>query len=252
MLKKILLKLLLMALLIGSGGCDTENRLARYSELTPEDKAKQALDRKDYDEAIRLYGEILAGNGARYDLYPLLAVAEAGKAGVSVLDMVRSQISAQGGGGDILSSLSQFVPANPTDEQINYLSLAVDQLKSLPEANRTDVVVYPYAASAAFQLQLYLGAHSIMVMSKYKTTTLEGKVDRQRLEEMKDEEVSSILNNLKSMTEYAPETVDGQVVSAKVDEVLSKIDTMPGETTKEKLLNYIAGQSPAEGENKTN
>src|SRR5262245_34178212 len=73
------------------------------SEKTPDEKARAALDAKDYDTAIEILDQLIKDEPGVYDRFPLAAAAHAGRAGISIFALAQSQLSggsgSTGGGG---------------------------------------------------------------------------------------------------------------------------------------------------------
>lgn len=230
--------------------CGDANLAESSTENTPDEIARLALEAKDWDQCIVLYGALIADDPTGYQRYPLISTCYAGRAGIDLLNIVRAQVvqggqQEEGQGGDVFESIGQYVPQDPTDQQLADINEAVSRLEQMPLEHRAKDGAYPYSSEAAFQFDLYLGASSSMFVNKYREVDAEGNVDRERLEEMSDEEVDDLFNNLDSIVEANEAENEG--LGENVEATVSEINQMEGATQREKLINYLA-----QTENQTN
>lgn len=222
--------------------CGTDNLAEPYTEETTEDKARKALNIEDFDEAIKLFTQVIQEEPEKYSLYPLLSTSYAGKAGINILDIVKEQFSGgEGlGGGGVLDSIGKYVPEDPTQTQLDDIQSAVARLEAMPAEHRKSDGEYEYSSGAAFQYSLYLGASTVMLMNKHTKRDASGSVDEERLEEMTEEEVDYIFENLDEIVASSPDSGAGEALGEGVDNLLDQIKALPGDSNKEKLLSYIA------------
>lgn len=231
---------------VGAFSCSDENAAKSYTPLTEDQKAKQALDDEDFPLAIELYKALIEKYPDEYQRYPLLATAYAASAGVSVLSILKGSLG--GGGGEeedkeesenssdsgLFAQLDSSVPSDPSDDELDDIQLAVETLQAVPEDLRSRDGGLAYSASAALLLDIYLAASSTMNLNKFTEVGEDGQLDRDKLEEMSPEDVDRILTNLESIAE-----AQGSEMSETVAKTLAKIEEQEGETTKERLINYI-------------
>lgn len=224
----------------GSIACDTQSKAKPYADLTLKEKARIALDAKDFPEAIRLYKEVVANDPVDYESYRFLAASYAEAGGFDIARAITGSISASGT--DVMDTLSGFLPEAPTDEQIESIRLATETLLLLPEDYRSyEHPEIETSSSAAQQLQFYQTAYSLIYLRKFTQVTDTGSLDPDKLESMTDEDVDNILNNLEAIAA----TQGGGVVTEGVEAFISQLDAAPGGTRREKLLAYLEEHPPA-------
>lgn len=219
--------------------CSTKNAATSYTTDTAEEKARKALDSEDYSTAIEEYEKIVEADATRYDLYPLLAAAHAGAAGIDLVNIVKAQFGSESGGGNLFDQLGNYVPSEPTDDQLTSIRAAVNILKSMPEVERDPGSDKDYASAAAFQLTLYLAVSSAMNINKFVVRTDTGTMDPEKLENMTDEDVEAILGNLEDIVLTQTGGQANEALSQQVDNTLAAINNQPGATQKEKLISYL-------------
>ena len=238
------ISLLLFALLLD---CSSDkNTLAKYSKMTPDDKAKQALDSKDYDTAIADYTKLIDAQPTAYWRYPLLSASYSGKAGIDILTLIQKQLSASGGKSiNLLSDLNSFLPANASDTTSNLLTNAKDTLDGIPADQRAVDSGNSFAAGAASQLALIEGLLTAMIVNQYATVNTAGAVDKTKLAAMPDAQVHQLLGILSSMSQDSSGSTLSNTMKTSAQSVLDKIDASPGATDKERVLNYLAATKGA-------
>ncbi len=218
--------------------CDTQTKAGPYAELTTKEKARAALDAKDFPEAIKLYSEVIAAEPVDYESYRFLATAYAELGGFDILKAVQSSIG--GGATNLMDQIGEFIPESPTAEQIEALRMATNTILLLPETHRSfenpDVET---SSSAAQQLQFYQTVYNLMYLKQFAQITPDGSLDPSRLESMTDEDADTILNNLEAIAQ----TQGGGVMSESVEAFISQLDAAPGESRREKLLAYLEANS---------
>ncbi len=190
MMKPFILFFLLLS------ACGTQNMAASYTDDTPDERAKRALDEGRYDEAIEIYETLIEGAPESYERYPLLSAAYAGKAGVDIVSIVKAQLEDSSGSGSVFEMMGSFVPADPSDDELAAIQLSIATLEAMPSDHRSDGS-FEYSLGAAFQLTLYLAASSAMVLNQF--TTAEGSFTPESLADMSDADVDAIISNLDSI-----------------------------------------------------
>lgn len=239
-MKQYLLASLLSALSVCSvvHGCSTDNKAASYTDETDEEKAKKALDAKDFPKAIELYKALFVAEPERYDLMPFLSVAYAGNAGVDIINLMKQQFDAasSGGNSDMFSMLGSFLPTDPTDDQLADIQLAIDTLEAMPEEHRT-AGTYDYSEAAATQLSLFLAASSVMLINKVSGLGT-GTLDPDRLANMTDAEADAIFATLGDVVANG-KTPSGEAIGGAAQSTLDAIEAQEGATTREKITNYL-------------
>jgi hypothetical protein len=223
--------------------CSDKNAATSYTDLTDDEKARQALNDEDFPKAIELYKALVEKYPEDYERYPLLATAYAANAGVSVLSILKGSLGGgeeeeeeeeDEGGGSVFDSLDSTVPTDPSDDALSDIQLAVDTLQEVPEERLGEDGGYAYSASSALLLDIYLAASSTMHLNKFREVGADGQIDQDKLEEMSDEEVDVILGNLQAIAD-----AEGSDLAGSVEETLEAIDAQEGETSRERLINYI-------------
>lgn len=223
-------------------GCSTQSAGGAYSEMTDDERAKQALDEGRFDDAIDIYTPLVEAEPENYSRHPLLAAALAARAGI---DLVGSMAGGTGesGGGSAFDTLGQFVPTSPTDEQMTDLDRAIATLEAMPESHRNGDGTYDYSAGAALQLTLYQTMRSIMLVNRFAVRTDTGSIDPTSLQSMSDEEVAAVLDGLAAAAASSPDSVQGQAISTVLSQTLAGVDEQEGETRKDKLIAYMSRTS---------
>lgn len=223
-------------------GCDTKSKAEPYAEYTAQERARIALDAKNFPEAIRLYNEVITNFPEDYESYRFLATAYAEQGGFDILAAISGTLSEAATGGNLLDQLGNFLPESPSDEQVGSLGLAAETLMRLPPERRSyENPEIETSSSAAQQLQFYQAAYSLSYIKKFAQVTEAGSLDPSRLQTMTDQDVDNILNNFEAIAE----TAGGGVVSESVGELISQLDAAPGGTRREKLLAYLEANPPA-------
>ena len=216
--------------------CGSANIAEPYTELTTEEKAKKALDERDFSTAIELYESLISEDETAYAYYRFLAAAYAGAGGFEVLSAIKQTLNNAGEGSSdsIVDLTGSLLPANPTDEQIELIGKARDQMLALPEAYRDgDNTEIEDAASAATQLSLYSTASAMIIINKYTFTPTDGS-EAPDINDMTDAEVDQFFANLQAAASQS----DGSV-SSSIQATITQIDSQPGGSRREKLIAYM-------------
>lgn len=229
-------------LLVAVGGCQSESLAEGVTENTTEEDARLALADGDYELAIELYTQVISGSPDDYQSYLRLGTAYAGRAGIRLVELVKDQLSSAENtaqtdtSANVIDTIGQFVPNDPSDQQMTDINTAISTIQLMPSDHRTKGGPYSYSNEASFTLNLYLSSSSAMLVNRYSETDVEtGEVSRESLEQMSDEEVDTLLNNLESVASSGDEEL-----GPEVQETLDAINNTEGSTQKEKLLNYLS------------
>ncbi|MBC7658219.1 MAG: hypothetical protein H7249_00770 [Chitinophagaceae bacterium] len=227
--------LILFIHLLLIAACGTKSKAGPYAELTPKEKARIALDDKDFQGAVVLYKAVIADDPKDFESYRFLAAAYAEEGGFDILKAVSGTVGSSSS--NLLTGISKFLPAEPTDAQIEALKLSTKTLLSLPEEQRSTLhPEIPSASSAAQQLQFYQAAYSLIYLNKFTKITPSGAVDPSQLATMSNADVDNILNNFTAIATAA----GGGAVAEGADAFMSQLNSMPGETRRDKLISYLA------------
>jgi hypothetical protein len=215
-------------------GCGTATKAEPYATLTDDEKARQALDDQDFEQAIERYKKLVEGDPENYERYRFLAAAYAAAAGFDIIEAAKST-SSGGESGSLIDSLGQFLPADPSADQMEWMRLSKETLLSIPSEFRSkDNTEVSYAAGAATQLEFYQSSYAIMYINQFAKFSDSGSLDPSRLESMTDEDVENILSNF---TQVA--STGGAGVPAASQAILTSIEAKEGATQREKLINYL-------------
>lgn len=225
-----------------ASACNTKSKAMPYAELTEEEKARIALDAKDFPTAISLYKSLVENKPTDYENYRFLSAAYAELGGFDILKAVAGTIANAGKGGSssLLDSISKFLPSDPTDEQIAALKSATEVLTSLPVEQRSyEHPEVPTSSSGAQQLEFYQAAYSLIYINKFTKVTDAGSLDPSKLESMTEEDVNNILDNFGAIAA----TAGGGAIAEGADALIRQLESAPGETRRDKLLNYLSTHS---------
>lgn len=227
--------------------CEEGRKEVPCSEQTPDEKAKLALQDKDYDTAIAIYVELIDGEPEEYERYTLLAASYAGKAQLSIIDLVTT---ADFSSGSLIEGMAAFLPSPEDfsttalyDTAVTDMKTSVQTLQSIPAALRATTSEETYAPSAIFQLTLYQSAYSIMFMNKFVVNT-SGEFDEAQLENMTEEDALEILNNLQEAGSLGGE--DSAELQGKINSALTDIEGQEGESNSEKLKEFLKKEQNGE------
>lgn len=229
--------------------CDEGRPPIPCSERTDDEKARQALDDKDWDTAIELLVRLKEDEPERYDRYPLLAAAYAGRAGFDVFGFARQ--SGEASGGSAVNLVNKFLPsADGSDPETyaNYVGdmhLAVETLKGIPADELGSTSAADYAESALLQLSIYEASYAFMFLQQFVTPTATG-LDVSRFESMTEEEAIAVIRSLEDVT--ALEQVPGNAaIQTQVQSALDSIDSQDGADYREKLRQYMEQHTAQQG-----
>lgn len=238
----------LTAVLCGCGpgnifSCPSQVTGSSCEEKSAEERAKDALEANDPTTAIAVLEEEISRRGPDdFSLHPLLAAAYARQAGIDLFNLIESVST--GGGGGSSSALSAFLPVyadhSPEEYDILLASLnaAVTILMGIPE-EYSAAADSSYRGSIEFQKTLYASSYAVMTLNKFLVPDLNnpGEWDPERLQSMTPAEVNAIIGSL----ETAAAAADNPM-SPQVNEMLEKIDSEDGSTTRDRLISYAQNQ----------
>ncbi len=247
---------ILVTMIHGCGGsanvfdCVLGQKSLPCSEKTAEEEARAALRSEDFATAIDTLEEFLADHPEEYRLFPLLAAAYAGRAGLKILDVATAQF---GAATDIFAQFSQFVPGPEAVGAAQYrlnvqdMKTSVARLELIPAELLGSVSAEDYASTVALQKSLYQTAYSVMLVNQLAVSATTGSLDPNQLANMTEDEALEVISALSDAAILQASGGD-PAVQAKIDAALAAIEAEPGESKKEKLASYInstQGQTPA-------
>jgi len=210
--------------------CDSGYARSRCSKLTPDEKARMALDQGDMESAVEILAELVAEDPETYQRYPLLAAAYAGKSGLDLFNVVTANF---GGDSSLLQVMGSFIPT-PTqlgaayDQSLEDMSLSVQTLVAIPAELRSSTSSDKYASSAVLQLTLYQAAYGVMYLNKF--TYGAAGYDPSLLSTMTAQDAAIILAALNG----AATAADGSAATS-AQSALAAIQAQPGASDVEKL-----------------
>lgn len=239
--KSVLQIVLILVLILLQTACGTENIASSYTPLTKEEKAKEALKNEDFELAIKLFQAAIKDEPDNYALFRYLAAAQAGLAGFKVYDAIADQFTGDDQNADLMVSLSQSLPADPSSKQLDLLSQAIDTLLLIPEAERdpSNSKKNEFAKTIATQISIYQSAYSIMYLNRFNQKLDDGSIDRQRLESMTDEDAEAIIASLQAVAESA----EDPALANDVTKILQEIEAKEGASQRDKLIRYLEENS---------
>jgi hypothetical protein len=172
--------------------CGTKNQAEPYVELETEQKARKALDDKDWATAVEQYALLIEESPEDYKYRTLYATALAGAGGVELLSVVLDQLGGAGGASSgILGLIDQIVPADVTDEKTASVKLAVEVLQEIPEsALEADAEL---KSSSQLQKTVYSSVYTAMLLDSILNIQ-NGQVTPENLANMTPEQALAIID----------------------------------------------------------
>jgi len=230
--------ILLITIAVSTIHCGTDNKAEPYVDLTDEQKARKALDAEEYEDAAELYAQVIEDDPERYDLFPIYATALAGAGGVSLLGVVMDQLansaSASGADTGVLGMIDKIVPADATREKAEFVDQAVEVLNGIPAEVLEGAA---YRVGVSLQLTIYSSVYTAMIMDLILTIDA-GTVSPEALAARTPEDAALILDAfLQAGSVGDPDSPMTQAMS----QAATQIEGMEGETTADKLRNYLNG-----------
>lgn len=238
--------LLLLAL---SLACRTQSMSEPYDTKTQLEMARIALKQGDFDTAVDIYEEVIAADSEAYAVYPLLSSAYAARAGINLADSLLGQSKGESSSGGSDALVEQLLPSDPSAAQLNDLAKAVDLLKSMPPEERSDAAEESYARGAAFQLTFFESMYSFLLLRQFNESNAStGAPSKEKIEAMTEQEAAVILQSLQSVIANAPDTDAGRALQASGAKKLDAINAAAGDSSKEKIQNYLKAESAAKAQ----
>lgn len=235
-----------LALSLGlAGNACNNNVFEAVDKGNPAEKASAYLDQGKSDEAISVLNNALQDEPENWQLVSLLASAKAQKAGLDTLDIAirlaggddeesDSGDAGAAGSDNALTSLFVILPEVTTTNR-GLMSECVSLLSDIPVASRTN--------SDNFKTTLFNAAYTAM-QAKFLDGDGDGKFTVEELANLDDETAEQIINSLttaeNAASYYQSETgASDAEAAAKVGEINALIQAQEGNTTAEKIRNYL-------------
>lgn len=220
------------------GTCPASNPLVACTELTADEKIREALDDQDLASAQVLLEAAIEDEPENYERYPLLAAVYAGLSGFDLLGIASSSTSS-GGGASIMDSMDAFLPTPEGQTRSEYrakidlLGQAISIIKALPAEFLATSDTDKYASSASQQLGIYQAAQASMYMKMFTTDFDTGLPDPGQLSDLTDEDAASILAVLASAA------AGGGAFAEAAASTLATINAGGG-TDRDNLANFLS------------
>ncbi|MCX6116076.1 MAG: hypothetical protein NT027_00930 [Proteobacteria bacterium] len=201
-----------------------------------DEDARIALDKGDLQTAIEILETLIAEEPTKYDRFPLLSAALAGRSGFDIFNIVKANF---GSSSSLLQVMGEFLPT-PTSKGAGYDNSLADMKRSVAVLNdiplelRNDISASSFASSCALQLTLYQAAYSIMLINKYSYSS--SGFDPSKLSSMTAEDAALILKNLLGAANSGSSSTE---TSAAVNTAYESIKSQPGSTDQEKIASYV-------------
>lgn len=240
----------LFALSIGCGednvaDCETGRKGIPCTPRTAEEDARRALDESppNYGRAIELLEPLITAEPESYARHVLLGASYAGRGGISILQLVESQLDDSGNAsGSLIGSLSAILP-DPLELQESYdgavadVGRAVSVLQLVPN-DATDADAR-YAVSAGLQLTLYRSAYSVMYLNKFVISPSTGAFDPALLATMTEADALVVIQTL--IAAGGASGIPGsEVIGTQASDTVAAIQAAGGATNVARLQSYVA------------
>jgi hypothetical protein len=172
--------------------CGTTNRAEPYVALDTEQKARKALDDKDWAAAVEQYALLVEDYPETYKYRVLYATALAGAGGVELLSVVLDQLGGAGGSSSgILGLIDQIVPAEVTNEKTASVKLAVEVLQAIPDAALEEDA--ELKSSSQLQKTVYSSVYTAMLLDSILNIE-NGQITPENLANMTPEQAIQIID----------------------------------------------------------
>jgi len=220
------------------GRCPASNPLVACTELTTDEKIREALDDQDLASAQVLLEAAIADEPENYERYPLLAAVYAGLSGFDLLAIASSSASS-GGSTSIVDSMDAFLPTPEGLTRAEYrakidlLGQAISTIAALPPEFMATSETDKFASSASQQLGIYQAAQASMYMKMFTTNFDTGLPDPSQLSELTEEDAAAIL------TVLADAAASGGVFADAAASTLATINAGGG-TDRDNLANFLS------------
>lgn len=223
---------LLLTLILGCG----EANMSPEDGASDAERAQKKMNAGDYPGAITILEPMIERDPLNYQNYTLLAAAYAGRAGVTVLDIVQAQLVDSNTNDPLIRAITKVLPLGYGDSEMEDVQRALRLLQSIPKKNRGPSGDPVYGASAATQLMIYNAVYVAMITGKFADNW--GAYSPESLENLGEAEAIAIIN---ALTDIVKEGGDGVGISSAAQSTLDDIGASPGETDEERLRNYLNG-----------
>jgi len=219
-------------------GCGSGNA---FSSLETDDAAEDAiheLENNNPDKAISILESALSSDPENWQLVSILSAAYAQKHGISIVDIALSMAESSSTSlADDSDQLSQIWPYLPEASEANLtgVSTALDLLRSIPSASRTD--------ADNFKLAL-LSTASVSLRLKSFDTDGDGQLSTSELLAMGLDDATAVLEGLLGATE-ALSSISSSLgessdqTTENITQMYTDIQNSEGDNDQEKLTNYL-------------
>lgn len=212
--------------------CGSGNVFEKVVKRSDSEKAQAALESGDVDTAISTLEEYLKKNPNDGAARSMLANAYLKKSGVDLLK-IGSSVSAGADGKSDWSAVSGALPSG-TAANVTNMQAAVDALKSIPAAQRTDEQNY----------QLAIAQTTLAVtVAKKASGDDSGQLTDDKVDQMSDSDALTIYNALQGSKEASGAMQTQNDGLSKVGTFADKVDQQPGSTPEERLRNFLKSQN---------
>jgi len=220
-------KLILLFASIAGASCGPSNAYEDFVEITDEERAHRALNNGRFDQAIDIYLQMIEDEPTEYRYLTLIAAALAARSGIDLVRLVDNSINPNL---PLFEQILDFVPNDPTEEQLADISVSVQYLQMVPP-DLTDSIIN---ASANLQITLYASSHAAMVLSKFYKRTVTNQLDPEALDQMTDDDADMIIQSL-TIGASSGDTGVGNTVGNTLD----AINSADGFSSSEKLKAFL-------------
>jgi hypothetical protein len=217
--------------------CGDKSVLQSAEKRDPATEAARAMEQDRPEDAVATLRSALEKDPLNYQLRSLLSAALAQYYGIDAISLALKM--AENKSGDSSSSngiVALFVVLpDPTDETIAGLEEAIQELESIPEAERT--------RADNFKLSM-MHTSLLGLRTKKFDLDLDGQISPTELLSLSDNDAAAILNSLiSSQNAFNSGSASGQGSQAageKIGSIKGDIDLQDGATDSEKLRNYLS------------
>lgn len=221
-------------------GCGN-NSLKQFEKEDAAEDAAIELENEDPDKAIEILDEAIADDPENWKLISMLSAAYAQKAEVDLLDLALNMAitstddtdSASTEDQTELAQLWEYLPP-ATDANLTNADTAVNLLRSIPQAERTQADHFKLALLSTASLSLRLKSFDL---------NGDGQLSAAELARIGLEDASAVLSGIAGAAEaigYAGEQGENADVAAEtIASIAAEIEDTPGDTDQEKIQNYF-------------
>ncbi len=218
-----------------AGTLEEEQKTAYCTEKSPDERSMLAMKQGNFSLAQTLLENLIHSEPTSYFRYPRLAAVYAIQAGFILLDADITKISGTG-----FSTLTHLFPSPKGESRSAFqkkmakMNAAKTLLLQMPEVERTSGKT-SYGASAQFQLTVYLTAFAAMTLNQFFSA--DGQVDPTLLQTLSAEDAVNILGSLVQAAQASGKI--SPTLTPKIQEVLDEIDQANGESSQQKIQDFI-------------